>query len=428
MHISNKSIINYLAVFTIFCDTLTFRPYVKVSYLLISFVLLLILRSFKDIYFNRTFFVLFNVIIVFSLYNVLIGKDTLILVLKQIIGIYSSALMFYLLFPLNNYDVKKLFRVYLNIAFCIAMIGLIQELSYFLGFQAGYDFSNILPGWPSVIVEKSSMGRFFRITSILMEPSHFCIVMMPAFFASVTSLTKANFRPMEKWKSLIVVFSLFFSFSSTGYLGVLFSLLLLLRKCRKLSYTIANTVIICAFVLFAYHNIGNFRTRVDDSFSFLAGAKEMHEVNQSTFALVSNAHVAYNSFKDSPFIGSGLGSHQVSYDNYIGEIVNVHNTTFVNKEDAGSLFLRLLSETGLFGLLITFIFLFRCHIQMEDRTNYLGIINNAVLSMLFLVLVRSGHYFVFGFFFFFWLYYFAYKVHSKSTTTTTTGPRAGSII
>ena len=81
---------------------------------------------------------------------------------------------------------------------------------------------------------------------------------------------------------------------------------------------------------------------------------------------------------------------------------------FLNVDDANSLFLRLLSETGLFGIIVFFYFLFKSHLlKKRDKSKYLWIISNAILALFLIKLIRSGHYFVNGFFFFFWLYYFS---------------------
>ena len=149
----------------------------------------------------------------------------------------------------------------------------------------------------------------------------------------------------------------------------------------------------------------------------LTGKANLTTVNLSTFALFSNSLVAYNSFRDNPIFGSGLGSHKLSYHKYIGDIVDVNKiSTFLNVDDANSLFLRLLSETGLFGIIIFFYFIFKFHLSKKrDESNYLWIINNAILVMFLIRLIRIGHYFIYGFFFFFWLYYFAWKFNKTQS-------------
>jgi len=84
---------------------------------------------------------------------------------------------------------------------------------------------------------------------------------------------------------------------------------------------------------------------------------------------------------------------------------------FLNREGGSSLFLRILSEMGLFGILVFFYFLFRFYLpKRKDRMDYLWVISSAVLVMFLIRLIRAEHYFSGGLFFFFWLYYFTWKV------------------
>ena len=409
-----RKLINYIAIFVVFSGALTYQgilPFVdlRISYLIMALVLLLCIPFLKGIYFNKTFLFLFGIIIIFSLYNIYIGKDTFLLLTKQIIGIFLSSFIFYLLMEINRYDVKKLFKVYLNLAVLVGLIGLFQELNYLLGFKAGYDFSYIFPSWT---LHLSKTG-FLRVNSILSEPSIFCFAMMPAFFVSISSFSKNNFRFLKKWKSLIIISSVFFSFSLVGYIGMIVSLALLFYNYVKIRYLAIGSALIVVVMFFAYNNIGDIKIRVDDSIDVLTGKMNLYSANLSTFTLFSNALVAYESFKDNPVFGSGLGSHEISYNRYIGKVVDIDKVVmFLNVEDANSLFLRLLSETGLFGLLLIFYFIFKFRVlKKNDKSGYLWLISNAILAMFLIRLLRFGHYFVGGFFFFFWLYYFAGKLN-----------------
>jgi len=312
--------------------------------------------------------------------------------------------MFYLLIKINKYNINKLFGIYLNFAVLVGLIGLFQELSYLTGFEKGYNFGYIFPTWRLYL---SKIG-LLKINSIMPEPAHFCSVMMPAFFVALISFSKSNFKFLNKWKSLIIIFSVFFSFSLVGYVGVLLSIALLFYNYGRIRHLIFGTIFLLIISFFAYKNIRDIRIRVDDSVNVIAGKMDLYSANLSTFGLFSNALVAYESFKDNPVFGSGLGSHELSYNKYIGKVVNVNKVIrFLNVQDASSLFLRLLSETGLFGILCFFWFIFKFHVlKKNDRCGYLWIINNAILATFLIRLIRSGHYFVGGFFFFFWLYYF----------------------
>ena len=80
------------------------------------------------------------------------------------------------------------------------------------------------------------------------------------------------------------------------------------------------------------------------------------------------------------------------------------------------MFLRLLSETGLLGILFIFIFIFKFYV-IRSRTNIDSqhwIIGNAVLVIIILYLLRQGNYFINGFPIFMWIYYYNYiDFHSR---------------
>ena len=408
------NVINYLAVFIVFCDAFTLPnalPFMELrgSYPLMALVLVLCLPFSKGIPFSRTFLLLFGAIVAFSLYNVYIGNDTLFLLTKQAVGIFSNSMIFYLLMKVNKYDVKRLFKVYLHLALLTGLIGLFQELNYLLGFRAGYDFSYILASNVHI-----SPGGFLKVTSIMSEPSAFCYVMMPAFFAAIASFSKSDFRCLNKWQSVIIILSVICSFSLVGYMGMIFSFMLLFFNYSKMKYLLTGTAVIFILMFFAYDNIPDLTMRVDDSINTLTGKAKLEETNLSTYALFSNTLVAWESFKDNPLFGSGLGSHSISYDRYIDTVVDTDavnpDFSFQNRGDTSSLFVRLMSETGLFGLLSISYFVFRFWIlKKNDKSNSLWIVNNAILVVFLVRAIRGGHYFVGGTFFFAWSYYFSGK-------------------
>ena len=420
---SLKNILNYLAVFTIFTGAwsltviLPFWGYtdIRILYFLFLALLILWLPFLKGLYFNKAFLGLFILIICLSFFNIFIGVNSLQGFLKQMTGISFSAIFFYLLLKINNYDVKRIFKIYLNIAFIVAFIGIIQEVSFFLGFKPGYDYSYFIPTWKLTYIHG---GGILKINSIFAEPSHFCNVMAPAFFTSLISFFKNGPRLQKRWKSLIIIGAFVFSFSAVGYAGLLFSLVLIAFNCLKLRKRLVVFAFITAVFLIFYIGNYGFRYRVDESVTFLKGEKRIEETMPSVFAWYSNALITSRVFRNSPIFGYGLGSHEGSYMKYMGKVMDIEKIyNIYNPRDANSLFLRLLSETGILGLAIMFIFIFRFHIKpISDKTNYLWVINNAILVMFFIKLIRMGHYFIDGFFLFIWLYYFT-KIKSKQEFT-----------
>jgi len=71
------------------------------------------------------------------------------------------------------------------------------------------------------------------------------------------------------------------------------------------------------------------------------------------------------------------------------------------------MFLRLMSETGLYGLAIMLMLLFKSWIArsnaIDDET---WVMSNGIAIIILLYLLRQGHYFLNGFPLFLWLYYY----------------------
>ncbi|MFA5393573.1 MAG: O-antigen ligase family protein [Candidatus Ratteibacteria bacterium] len=332
---------------------------------------------------------------------------------KQVLGILITGFAYYLLIKINKYDVNKLFKIYLRIALIVAIIGIFQEFSFLVGFKAGYDYSYLIPKW---WLAKTTFGML-RVNSIFMEPSHFAFAMAPALFVSLITISKNNSFYLSKKTSILLIISVILTFSAVAYIAILISLFLIYFKVKKPRYLLLAVILIPVCIYTAYRYVPDIRMRFDDTLRVATGAKQPGEVNLSTYALASNALVAYKSFVSNPLFGRGLGSHPVSYDKefpYSGILggFGQEYAPIVNKEDANSLFLRLASETGLFGMIVVLCFVFKFRLKNRGNEN-ISIISNAIFTMFMIQLLRQGHYFYNGLFFFVWLYYFAYKIHNS---------------
>ncbi len=106
-----------------------------------------------------------------------------------------------------------------------------------------------------------------------------------------------------------------------------------------------------------------------------------------------------------------MGSHPIAFEKY-SLTKNIKTFGFANNsQDANSMLLRLISETGLFGTFFMLGLTFKCFVnrqRMPDAPDTFWIISGAILTMIVVNLLRQGHYFLNGFPFFIWLYYFNY--------------------
>ena len=166
--------------------------------------------------------------------------------------------------------------------------------------------------------------------------------------------------------------------------------------------------------------------RVDDTAKALGsdGRIPAEKINLSTFAIFSNFLVTKESLSNNPLIGSGIGTHALNYDKYIGIYFsedNIWREMELNREDANSLMLRLLSETGIIGAALFLLFIlhysipYKEHALANGNNYYLWMINNGILASIILRLVRFGNYTVLGFPFFLLLFIFSYRYYKINT-------------
>jgi hypothetical protein len=344
---------------------------------------------------------------------------------KQVLGITYSAVAFYLLIKSNSFNLVKIFTIYRKVSFWVALWGLITEFLLLNGI------------FITNKIKTTSVG-FYRIYSIMGEPYFLAVALMPALYFYVYKIIHdGKFRSniVNLFMGGVIFVCYVFTFSSAGYMGLLLMVVMYMYSANyfsiiegKLKFLLMPLIVILFFTF--YNNIKDafyeFQVRVDDTLKLFQVAdgkvdlNKISEVNSSTFALYTNYIIAKESFVRNPFFGSGLGSHPINYDitfaKYFPEEFSIRFGAF-NKFDANSLFLRLMSETGLLGLISVLVFLLRFfmgkkHMNNPDLSD-LNIINQGIFIMIVVRLVRSGSYFGNGFFLFIFIYYYSRQIASK---------------
>jgi hypothetical protein len=295
--------------------------------------------------------------------------------LFAIIGISISSIYFYNYFRYVKIPVERVFSIYVRYATWLCWVG----LAIFL-----YE-----------IVVK---GNWIRLHSIMGEPAHFAIVVIPAFvFLANQSIARKHLS----LRFLVVTVALLFSNSTLAFIGIAISILQVIAgRSKTVFYRVAAVIVVAITMSLLFVTSYEFKTRVVDTLSVVSGGLTA-DANLSTYALLSNAHVAVESFKENPIIGGGLGSHPTSSAKYIRELQGFdeiektlselypgvgEELATLNYRDAASLFLRIMSELGFLGLLLSFYFLYK----FRNSTN---VLNNATFVYLLLKLFRDGHYF-----------------------------------
>jgi hypothetical protein len=270
-------------------------------------------------------------------------------------------------------------------------------------------------------------GNFgIRVNSIFGEPTHLGAVMSSAFFISLYNVLRKETYYLTRFQSSVIILVYILSFSGLGQTGIFLAMLLLAINFGFFRYILVFVPVgIILFYVF-YNNSKDFRERYDSTIQlFTSGKFVLGKTHGSSFILYNNYRVALKNFQSNFVFGSGLGSHPVAFEKHsLAKDFKVFGFN-LNSADANSMFLRLISETGLFGVTVFLFIIFKFYVRRnEDYDSYHWLVSNAILLMLLLNLLRQGHYFLNGFPFFVMLYcynYSSYQAYLAETDQPTSG-------
>ena len=402
--------INFMIFLSVFVSSITFfrDPFEGyfhyIIFLLLFPVFLLKFGLPKKII--GSIFILFVV----GVLEIFLGNNTWPLFLKIFLGFVLSVSFYGYVLDYFKFDTQKIFSFYIKGAIIVSYIGLFQFVFFYLSFTPGYNFSWLFNKWGLV-----SGGFGIRVNSIFSEPAQCAIVLAPACFVAIYNLISRNKKYLlTKFQSVLIILVTFLTTSSTGYIGLLFILLFLLFNYGKISYFFLGVPVIILASVLLYNNVPDFKSRVDTSIAlWIEGDFGIENTNTSSFVLYNNYHIAQENFLTNPFTGTGLGSHPIAFDKYSltnrSDIIDLQ----FNKADGNSLLIRLISETGILGVVFIFVFMRRFYVRRDpfnvDATFW--IISNSVLIIIILYLLRQGNYFLNAFPLFMWIYYYARKNH-----------------
>ena len=288
---------------------------------------------------------------------------------KTIIPIIIIYLSNYYIIEKNNGRLNKIIEIYIQIAYYAAILGIIQFLFSLIGIN---------------ILNSKVIGR---IDSITYEPSHFAAVILPAVIFTILQIKKYRLR------AIVLLLSLIGTISLTSYLAVLIILSIYFSSRIKIIFIIPLFII--SFQYLTKLN-NNFNERYQSSKEILIGNNDITNSNLTVLSFATNLEVALFSIKQNPIWGSGIGGHKTNYERYY------ENTAFAksdyygfNSIPAHSLFIRIISELGLVGILIYITFFFRVYVKKSDDIIH-HIIFLACLSHFVVKFFKLGGYIDYG--------------------------------
>ncbi len=253
----------------------------------------------------------------------------------------------------------------------VSSIGVAQFVcANLLGHPEMLDFS-FLNQWSggNVWYNRGTLDGIIRANSVMQEPS--ALGMVLGVGAGVALIRTGIRGPAQRdalagvvpaWAAMLILSGFLVTVSLIDF----FLLLLIVASLWMVSRTIspgaigavlASIVVVLGIGYLAIASaLPNLAEKLASMGSITSDDLEIKRTEDlSAIALAVNVAVMRSNLLNSPLLGAGLGAHPVTYDREnpgLGRLPAEIVTLGLNKEDAASLFIRLLSESGILGTTI----------------------------------------------------------------------------
>ncbi len=331
--------------------------------------------------------------------------------------LYSITIFSYISVFRNK--ILEIIQKYYKFVLIISCIAIIQTV-VFVAFGITIKPQLLLYGNQSYPFKIEILNFLPRAIGLSTEPAHFATLLLPGVYVAILVLAGKSYSLNIKNKKypIIIIFAFILSFSIVGFFGLLLCLIAIFGSALKgklfAKLTISVFFVGLSFMIYLSPLMNKVRslpamiTNVD-SFEFTSN-------DLSGFALVTNLYIARNALVESNFLGRGFNTHKDSYDKFIFKIFSRSQVVMegLNREGAGSLFIRITSEFGLPGIGLFLFFMYHYWIKKDGNLAYLKIINNLSIIMLISYCVRNGEYLNLFFFLFLALTYYTHLMWAKA--------------
>lgn len=343
-----------------------------------------------------------------SYFAVMMGTDTFILFLQQFVSICITAAYWFTF--VNDSNIFEYLYLYKQLAIITAVVSIFQYVMSRLGIASLATMSWLIKGQLGTPVGRSA--------AFLNEPSYCALVLFPLVFFGVYQFLgryrSSQIFCLRPWELITIFLGFFFTGSSTGFLGVAFSILVILMEYRFSYRQLLILLLTAVFLVVVYFRVSFVQERVNDTVRMITGSGSLSSVNLSTQALFTNKSIAIDSFMSTYSLGGGIGSHPISYNKFINQYGP--NIMLLNNFDANSLMLRIISELGILGILIVVFFLYHYRFRRHGNKalDMYRIVSQMCLCYFFIRLFRFGHYFDCGIYMFIAIYYQCYCISKQN--------------
>ena len=226
-----------------------------------------------------------------------------------------------------------------------------------------------------------------RASGLMTEPAHLSYLLLPPLLVTLLAGREAPQEMRSGRLAMLASYVLTLSLVAYVQLGIA----LVIGSIRQRSFkTLAVSCVAIAALGSAYVSIPFASDRIN---GVLALAEGDATDQSSVFAIQSNALVTATSLGEAPLLGLGITSHRQSYERIIEFLFDfpIDDAWLgLNKDDAGSLVLLLLSEGGVAGLALFVGFVGYAVIRISRMRGAVAIIGLAHALTLAVVGLRYG--------------------------------------
>jgi hypothetical protein len=317
-------------------------------------------------------------------------------------------------------EFEKFMKVYHILSFFFILVAFFQIL-LFTTLNFTFLPQNIISGNSYESFSPEILGFIPRAPSVFSEPAHYATFLLPSVYCSITNLLNKYDLSGEitRFKSIIFIFGMVLTFSLVGYFFTLICFVYVFNlksNRRKYIFNLQTIFLMLAigtsiFIVAKSPLSNKISSFINQGLN--PGEFEYTSSDLTGFALISNFYVAYESLIGSSYLGSGFNTHVKNYDRFIGNNFTEKQIIMeLNKEDAGSIYLRLISEFGIPGLLFLILFLVKFKVRsMYFGSSYAEHLNNLSLIMIITYSFRQGSYLSVYFLLFLGMYFYSYILH-----------------
>lgn len=349
---------------------------------LLNVGLILVFR--KHLIFSYKMLFLYVMLIVQDIVSIMMGYAEAGFAIKQLVGIMLSMELFYSCIR-TKADALHIFGVYKTFSMLMAILCIMQQGAFKIGISFIYDLRWLVPEQRNL-----DLSVQYRSYALFDEPSQTALILLPTAALALYRLFGKNRKEvaemMKTKEAFVMLLGFFCIFSTSGYLGlVAMGILIVFEYKFDFRSLLFVLLAICVMAVVWFRDNG-FRMRIVDTIQGFNMEVDIDGLNLSTQSIVINAKVAFKSLVDSFGLGKGIGSHPISYDLFSG--IEQYSGYRLNRMDAGAMVIRLISETGLWGITIFFNFLYRYRPKSKD---IYGVIGMCCLSYIIQRLLKVPH-------------------------------------